>query len=129
MEKIDTRFVVGGVYRRDLSTNTKISGVLLGSSLHGSGRRVGAIYTEGHAPVTVIEGGDSLNEWALELEPVHSDLVRRIEDLVIPRLEALEQRLAALEPVTHPKPIEADPLKDLVVLDGRKTKQAANARS
>ena len=128
MEKIDTRFVVGGVYSRELSANTKISGVLLGSSLHGSGRRVGAIYTEGHAAVSVVEGTDSLNEWKLEMEPISSDLLREIEANHVQRLERLEQKVAAMAAPPASLP-EADPMKDLVVLDGRKAKQSANARS
>lgn len=135
-EKVHTRFVVGGVYRRQLPGGSNLEGMLTGATLHGSGRRNGVIVSESQAPVSVIENGATLDEWVLISEPINADLLRQFESSFLHDLQSLRARVEALEslefardPVTTVEPVKANPLDDLIATGARaKAKTAVATR-
>lgn len=128
-----TRFVVGGVYTRPIGTHSVSTGVIVGATKHGSGRQGGVMYSEGFAPISVIEGSQSLEEWTLQMEPVSSEMLRELEQSYFHKLEALEARILALEaaagesaePEEDSKSDGSDPLNNLLQVTGRAKPQKA----
>lgn len=84
-DKVDTRFVVGGIYSRHFNGST-IYGMLLSSTELQHGRREGLMSSVEYGQSRVIEGTASLNEWRLHAVPVP---VGKLEELQA-RIEALE---------------------------------------
>lgn len=129
VQKPHTRFVVGGVYRRMLPGNQHLEGMMLGATLHGSGRRNGVICTESQAPVSVVENSQTLDEWTLVSEPINAELLASMETNYLHRLQELEARITALEAEldepTTTEPPKADPMNELIAV-GQRAKQKPN---
>jgi len=92
-----TPYVVGGVYRRQVTETTNATAVMVGGSRQNSGVRQGVLYSDTYAPARVVEGHSSLDEWELVAAPLAHEAVRQIESGIIQSLPSIEARLLTLE--------------------------------
>ncbi len=78
-DKIRTRFVVGGQYRRERGGSIQY-GTMVAAEQKPNGRRVGRLVIFGEVDGVVPENSDDLDEWELLSEPVSVALLKRIEE-------------------------------------------------
>jgi hypothetical protein len=121
-EKKHTRFVVGGVYRQTRGDRERYS-TLVGAEQRPNGRRYGTLYPHGEVEIAVVEDSDELDQWRLVSEPVSSDLLSMLEDLVYrprdvpkasastPTTPAVALLMARIEALEQGFGVEAKPQK------------------
>lgn len=86
-EGTHTPMVVGGVYTKHYFDNQSLTGMMVGSIVHPSGRREGRIITEFQQVEYVMYGSPELDKWTLVAEPMNLEILadrdKRISDLTM----------------------------------------------